>query len=625
MRAMCCCCCCAQETFDEVSEELVIPRWDYDLKKLVQSLDQLIPIVHHVDELEKAIEQMKKVADRLQLKAARRTARLAAGDSDEDDDDDEEEEEEEDDFDRPPPPPHTMIVALQHLKARVVGGSLELLTYPQPLQSFQASVSTILADQVLDKMDDYRQQAIAATGLQDFITRGIPIPTLPSPFTSPEGAAIWANALQLTSPVAEPANAKGAKKPPKNAPPPTAPTPQQVEYYYKELYSIVRDSLLSACNDMFCISSHMITSNIEELHSSHPLHSQHDISHIAMPRGDDIHRKVVFMTLDGDTILFNDSSTEDSAFPIRTQAVDQLASQLVQLLAHEPKLVVLLNESAASHIASSLSSQLPTIQAALQKQWGAYEATDKKIQKKLKIPLKHYKQPELKACANFAEIYHQLDSWLRSDASSHLPIFILENLRSPGVVPDEPEYVMEDSDDDEAPVFIGKEAAAVYHRNKWEQRRPFRVPITINTSHGKSMVQHCYADSVAAIRELILTASSQNDEIVWLDGQSRVLFDPLSSFNHESYPELTQKRFVTAPVRESFGWCAVLASLSSFPATFTSNEEGADRVSAVQAHMQRLFPQCTLSNKKPNVVIVLGGELRPDKLRVLDELITMVP
>lgn len=613
------------EIFDEVDESDVRPLWDYDLSRLLQSLDNLLPIVLHLQELEKSISQMRQAIEKLRLKAERKAARLAAGDSDEEDEEEPDEEVEED-SDRPPPPLHAKLVELRSLRARTTGGTLDLASSPLSTKPFEVLVKSMWAEKVLDNMDSYYSNAIATAQMQDFVTRGVPIPVFPSPFTSPEGAEAWDNAMKLTSPIAEPvATGKGAAKPAKNAPPPTAPTQQQVDFFHKEFFVAVREGILSACESMFGDTMQLVQESVVSLHSGHLLAGK-PFDQLAVPRAEDVTDKMLIIAIDCDVLV--ESSDGDSAFSLQANALQRMVSYLVQLLIFEPKGIVLVAESADHHPASQITAKVEQLRSLVEQKWTEHVSADSRARRKLKQPPRSYRGPEVMECATCAESLYRLGSLLRNgtmdmssgSAASYfakaLPILFVENLRCPGALPVEPNYVAEESDDDEAPVYVGKEEAVAHSRQKWERRRPFRLPVTLRVG-GSKVVQECYCDAPPAVRELLVTAGIVGDEVLWIDACSRSLFDPLSSFNM-LHAEIEGKRMMSSALREVMGWCAVLRSGPSFLQLIKDGD------SAMGKHLVKLLPQCAAKARRPSVVMVLGGELRADKLRLLDEMITLV-
>jgi hypothetical protein len=47
-----------QDVFDEVTEEMLKPSWDFDVRKLVTSQTNLFPVIRHIDELEISIRKV---------------------------------------------------------------------------------------------------------------------------------------------------------------------------------------------------------------------------------------------------------------------------------------------------------------------------------------------------------------------------------------------------------------------------------------------------------------------------------------------------------------------------------------------------------------------------------------
>eukprot|EP00981_Chlorochromonas_danica_P004746 scaffold954_cov173-Ochromonas_danica.AAC.32 len=625
------------EIFDEVDEENLKPSWDYDVEKLCKSVDNLEDIVVHVEQLEKAITLMKAALEKVRLKEERKAARIAAGDSDEEEEEEEEEEPDEEDNDRPPPPQHFLRSQLLSLRSRLYGGALQLITSPLPMHKFEQIVYNMWTEKVADQMDSLHDVAIQSAGLQDFIARGVEIPRLPSPFT-PEGSTIWENAMKLTSPIPEPPPGTKVPKPAKNAPPPAAPVQQQVEFFYKEFYTSVRQTILSACEDMFGETVGAFNENHIQINAGHPLQSV-ELGATAVPRRGDIEDKVVLISFDGD-MLAEDGGYSESLFPIQEHAITKEVAYLAELLSFEPKAIILLYESPANTIPHSLMDKKDLLQSLLEQKWADYQVNDRRTRKKMKQPQRSYKRIDYIFSRSCAELYVQMNSLMRfgtleqqpgSNSSdnyfqSRIPLFVLENFRCPGVLPMEPSYASDDSGDESAPVYYGKSEGTIHNRRKWAQRRPFRLPVKVKI--GKNTInQDVYCDSSAALRELFTFAAINQNDMLWIDSIGRPLIDPFSSTG-KSFEELVGKRMVSPGVREILGWFTVLRNITKFQNITNFAQSGdADTETfsvALSRHLTTLFPQSLKEGKKPQVMVVIGGEIKADKLRVIDELLTMV-
>lgn len=625
-----------QEIFDEVDEENLKPSWDFDMDKLYKSVDNLEAIVAHVEQLEKAITLMKTALEKVRLREERKAARIAAGDSDEEDEEEEEEEPDEEENDRPPPPQHFLRSQLQSIRSRLYGGALQLITSPLPMHKFEQIVYNMWTEKVIDHMDSLHDVAIQSAGLQDFVARGVEIPKLPSPFT-PEGSIIWENAMKLTSPIPEPPPGTKVPKPAKNAPPPAAPVPQQVEYFYKEFYTSVRETLLSACEAMFGETVEAFNENHSQINAGHPLQSV-ELGATAVPRRGDIQDKIVFISFDGD-MLSEEGRYSESLFPIQAHAIAKEVTYLAELLSFEPKAIILLHESPANTNPHSLMDKKDQLQSLLEEKWADYQVNDRRTRKKMKQPQRSYKGIDYIFSHSCAELYVQINSLMRFGTLEHagsnsyesyfqsrIPLFVLENLRCAGVLPVEPSYASDDSDDESAPIYYGKSEGKAHSRRKWAQRRPFRLPVKVKI--GKNTInQDVYCDSSAALRELFTYAAINQNDMLWIDSIGPPLIDPFSSTG-KPFEELVGKRMVSPGVREVLGWFTVLRNIPKFKNITNFAQSGdadAETFSvALSRHLTTLFPQSLKEGKKPQTMVVIGGEIKANKLRVVDELLTMV-
>ncbi|RYH22342.1 hypothetical protein EON65_19405 [archaeon] len=386
-----------------------------------------------------------------------------------------------------------------------------------------------------------------------------------------------------------------------------------MEFYHKELYTYLREEILLICEEMFTQSASFVSNNVDQMHASHPM-QQNDIATAAVAREEDLQNKAVCINFDGDLLL----SASVSAFGVKDSHINRTADELVSVLASRPAIVVVLYESSAQTMPGSILAELGGLSASLNKKWEEYIAGDKKKDKKLKLPLKHYKQADIRMKCSFAELYHDIDSvWLRGDSDKYLhdmiPVFILENIRYPGVFPIEPEYVLEDSDDDDAPVPAGKDEVLAYKRSQWEKKRPFRLEIPVTEGKGKMTTRGCYCESPAALKELLSTIRAHEVDLAWVHGNGRSLFDPLSTFN-QHYVDLEGRQVLSVHAREAVGWNAVLRNL-----------QNSSQPAHLSGHTVSMFPQLAAkSHSKPSSLAILGGVFRLDKLRVMDELMGMV-
>lgn len=265
--------------------------------------------------------------------------------------------------------------------------------------------------------------------------------------------------------------------------------------------------------------------------------------------------------------------------------------------------------------------------------------------------------------------------------SKFIPIFFLENLQYYDVIPVPPEYQAVDSDDDEVAISIGKEEHKQRIKQKWLNSRPHRVnceivlnnstipklsPKEVTVNANKKFTQPVLADPIAAMEELYyllvntqkkLQSSeeerrSNGEGVLYVEDNPQALFNDFSSFYRISMKQYNKKvkvfqpvRYTSHSLREGIVWCSLLQLLPQFPSLMkplllenlppTEENNGssvADPVAplGIANHISRIFPTVVQehasspTNRFLRSLFVLGGELRMDKFRVLDELLTLV-
>jgi len=632
------------EIFDEVDEEQLRPSWSYDLSSMLAELATALGQAARVGELEGRNDEHDVAEEKRRQKEERLAARMAAMDSDDEmeEEDEEEEEEEEEGVVKPVYP---LIAAVQALTSEV-HATLHLLTArPLPEPSIYEIASELLG-QLADSIEQHRETALSAAELSDLVQRGVQLPQLPSAFTE-EGAEAWAHALGLNGPHAEEV-AKG--KPPKNAPPPTDATKEQIGFYYKTLYTAVRGSLFDTGVDIFThVDACLQKENGGATYS--PLFE------ISTPRASDTSEGVVAM------VNFNGSAFTQapalSAFDVQRASKLKALAPVMQLLQTGAAAIVLVYESGE---ADALLPHFDQLRDLVLQQQEEYILQNNKRLKKLKQTTT-YKELEFSKYASVGDFLFHTEKFFAQSQETYLaqtvPIFVLENLLLPGVVPPEPAYEEVESDDDEAPLCVGGEEAVVKRRADWEAKRPHRVKVPLNLLGGRPVKPskghsyevgadthvQCYAHHAAAIAEVVSVVAEGNPGgVMWVEGCLPKLFDPISHFNTLSHiaalPSLVPGAFVSAEVREACLWCGVLqllpqagAMIASLPEETPAPEEGDitatkaggsehESETRVAQHLKNLFPNCGSSG--PRALAVVGGSIRVDKFTFLDQLIDSV-
>jgi hypothetical protein len=133
---------------------------------------------------------------------------------------------------------------------------------------------------------------------------------------------------------------------------------------------------------------------------------------------------------------------------------------------------------------------------------------------------------------------------------------------------------------------------------------------------------------------------TKHNAIIWIDHNPQSLFNEKSTFYQLSSLKFnkkadlfTENRLVSHSIRESILWSSILQLLpqfSSIVADVRNNVKefpfNLQNYSSLSEHCYRLFGKIIQSSATavPASLFVLGGELRMDKFRVLDELLSLV-
>lgn len=609
--------------------------------------------------------------------------RRAAADSDDDEPEEEEEEEEEegeaDDEDEWSKPVHPFVAQVQGLIAEVHSSLHLLVTHPLPETEIYEIASGILGE-LAESVVDHHLAALEVCELKDMVlTHNVVLSALPSPFTSAEGEAAWKHALTQTSHIVEPepgAKKGAAPKPTKNAPPPTEPTKQQVDFYYKTIYEGVRGSFLDAGVSVF--------TKVEELLQSEattPLRkygaSLENLFQVGAVRLEDLtagvtagaQGRMAFVAFDGGA--FSQQSAVRSAFDVRRESKLRAIAPVLKLVEDGAKAVVLLYESSCVVPDPATDTVLPffdEFKNLISQQRADVVTKTHRALRKLKQKPPTHKELVFYKYASFAEFYHHVDALLKEDTNSsqkngffnlNIPIILVENTRATGVVPPEPPLPELVEEDDEAPISIGEEESAAKRQRDWEARRPHRVQVTLDlsTSGGKrvgasakqqpsTVRAECYAHAPSAIQEAFeIMKERSSAPPLWVDAQAGKLYDPLSELPALDR-KLVSQRLVSDELREAYLWAGVLQLLPQAaeylgealqPAAQSSAVDGAadggpetvavatrSAKELIAQHFARLFPYSAVSKKAPKAVVVLGGQIRAEKFVVLDHLIDLV-
>lgn len=503
--------------------------------------------------------------EKARLKEERRAARRAAGDSDDEDSDGEEEEEEEDDEDKPEKPLHPLVRSVVQLQEQLWSDLNLLMVHQPPYNAMEEIARSCLMD-LLDTFLDIRDAALEKAEILEVVNvNGGVLPTLPSPYTSEEGAAAWAHMLQTGAPEVEEVGKggkgkggkggklKAAKKPPKKGVAPTTDiSEEEAAQYYYHMTMGLKAGLLDAGVKMFDGVGSMLREH-DAQHINAYTAAGLKLMEVSVLRPEDLHtagagsggaaeaasqsaamqNKLCLINFDGDA--FAQEPAPLSAFDKRLNMQLQAIAPILKLAEYNASAAVLLYES--SDETNRLLPHVAEVKTLVQKKWESYQEANNRALKKLMQKPPAYKAIKFISFSSYAEFYHMCDFLQPGnmaavqglDGSSsffaqNFLVVVLENVHYPGVIPVEPEYEEVLSDDEEAPVSVGLEESVEKMKAAWAAKRPHRVEVAVDckdaelaskwkaagmrpTKRSASANVNCYADAAAALAELVTRVS----------------------------------------------------------------------------------------------------------------------
>ena len=650
------------EVFDEVTEEMLVPKWCFDMALLQDRCRAELDGVEAIEALEVALTKR----DAQRAKEQRRAAKK--GTDDDDEEEEEEEEEEEADPDAPPPPRHALFIQGSALLSECSGSLLNLLTRPLPsadMHLIARDLVTALADDIVDMEAQARERAGLAAHPE-------PVPSMPQPYLAEETMTAWAAAIEASANAA----VKSVAPPAKGAPAASAPTTGGSDAFYGQLYTKLHGALAAAAEDMFArVDAKLYRDRALELNEFAAR-----MASLASVRREDLAptgqaRKVAFVAFDG--AVYTGAYRPASAFDLVAAGQAAAMETLVQLGNAGVGAVVLVYDSADAASNAFAAVAQPAVQTFLTECLARTTAANSKaaaknarLAKKVKkigaeavsagmlalVPAVEY---VVETCASVAELtvrleqhnQQQLQEQEQQGAQGTL-VLILEDLSLPGVVPPEPPLPELEEEDDDAPIPIGQQDFTQYRAEQWVKARPHLV--SVPTSSGATL--GVYADAPAALQALFSAHDS-----VWIDAAVDGFGQTRSALCQVRLP-----RMVTQEIRDGAVWAAVLASAPSagvLLADLTRHEkevaEAAESAAAtavqeaqegqeglaeampevpeprpvsspqLASHLAALFPAQLAEARaaaSPLVKLcaVIGGECRADKFRVLDHVLEMV-
>lgn len=621
------------EIFDEISFDQIIPRWGYTITTAQATLVSLSQVTNAIEEMENVIRARLAKEEKERVRIAKRAARLAAGDSDAEDEDEEDEEEESPDDDEDGvvkvKPIHPLQQSVNTLTHRIHGSLLQLLTTTPPAKVIYDVTHQALCH-VADGFDDCIAKAASAAGIAEIISQptvSVPIKPMINPFTASEAfEAIMA--LTSSEPeLAEKDKKKAAPKGKKDVLPTTL-TAQQEDYYHQQLYLAVKESIVEALLD------HVLQQTIPMITDSQVIEDSHrqlpDASITPSPQtlietatcrmtDDQVEGKVIFLTFPA-VALVNAKYGYHSAFNVASHDLRRLTQMILQLVSAGVRAVYLLCEYTNDENKAVEEEAWLAYQQALQQQWEQLVIKTKKACKKAKesVPSSYLRSLSPKMLASLPHVLHyasQNQDANNNNSEDQVPILLVQCLSSPGIVPPEPEYEEEDSDDESPAVDIGYEEEKIRRRTLWQRD----IPHTVTVSMAEESV-NCPCEASAAVR-LLWQQVTANQPCLWIDGCTESLHNS-QCILHKVHTPFQDAHVVTTPyLRETLLWAAIpsIPPLTKVPPPVIENG-GEVVVSPVQQYLQGLG----ITAAQPKVMVILGGELRSEKIRLLDELIATV-
>jgi hypothetical protein len=199
--------------------------------------------------------------------------------------------------------------------------------------------------------------------------------------------------------------------------------------------------------------------------------------------------------------------------------------------------------------------------------------------------------------------------------TSPCPIFMMQNLANPKIVPLAQTIIPEDDADTEIiPIGLEEHFAVTYRRMAIE---------TVMVHVGEIDVP-CSPNPTTALQDVFAFALERYGAI-WLDASDTSLFVPEDSVLTATAC-INQHRYVSMDVRETLIWSAVLLDMPYYAGIFKHISTGggitdlpSEKLRLVN-HMADLFP----NQINPTLLAVVGGRLRQDKFQLLDRLIDLV-
>lgn len=607
------------EIFDEVTADMLAVRWDISLSTMANELRRICAWATRIEELEAVEAAAAALREKERLKALRRA---------EDSDYEDEEEEEGDDEEKTggqTKPAHPVVQNAASLLAEFESMKNSLVLRPLPDSSSAAKEALLLATGMVDSL------AEQARGEAQLVA-GDALPPLPRPFDNDETAAAW---KKMVLPPAD--DPLGGKKKDKVAAPAATKakgagaSEQQVSTYRRTLYNGLLNGMLDACVDgLFATMDGLLEREAMAVLRASPYCDVHSLS---VMRSSDVTvagrpGAVVFLSFEGGAFVGTGVlSAFDATKHLRMKAL----APIRQAAVCGATAVVLIYESAVDASAprsdwsildkaAEVEKLLTNIATSDAEAYAYLSQKRKKNAPPVPVPPKY----NLTKCGSVAELAVQLDAVRGSGTPDSTPVLLLETVCAAcALVPPEPMLEEVAEDDDEAPIPLGLDDAMVRRKREWEALAPRRVVVPVSTGN-RTVDVPCLTDIVAAINDVIISASAVVPA-VWVEAAEKALFMPGKSVLAKVSPPAG--KVLSSDVKRTLQWASVLPLLTASYAldlrkAGESLVESPDDPSVpdVAKQFAKLFP-LSLSSPRPRLLVVLGGDARSTKFRMLDELV----
>lgn len=503
-----------------------------------------------------------------------------------------------------------------------------------------------------------------------------------NPFLSDEGRKAFDSLIVLTSPepLVDP-NAppvKGKKEPPKKgkevAPLPA--TQLQVDYYHKIFYEQLRNRIIDSIIDKVDITPSATNFDSDATNENSIVKN---VIQAGVWRDEDITNKVILYTFDLSQVVNRDANEASIGvgFDVVARKIAIVAEEVSKMILNgQPLCLLLLSSSCAAPEESVSSTRAADLAQHLQFQWDKQVSLYRKQMKRAKqaIPSTHISNKSLQI-VNFVNsftslMYELLPPVLQHPQEDTIPIFIIPDLNASTLIPPAPVYEMEDDDDNDPVVAIGTDAYNALQYQQFLAAYPVRIPVTIPGSGPKSLIRQrsnlarrasfqrqstdsptCFCDVSAALVDLVQYIcvqffQSNRQAVQWIDGTTQHLFQPqlpLFKVYDASYKKIMPRDPVQLALmklsagsvlcsqrtREALIWSLLprflMPSWSYFLSTSVSEVSNNSSSSLfLKEHVRQMFLAAVAEQRRPRTVFVLGGIMRAEKLRLLDELIPLV-